>query len=102
MKNLLIALTVILYSGMAISQDYSTVQELSMKTDVGEVVLQITPCTVKNKHGFAYSAYATEGDIIHKGCWHKDGDIVNIWFYDENPTLVASFKDYYFLPKPTL
>lgn len=86
----------------ATSADYSTVQELSMKTDVGEVVLQSTPCKVKNKHGFAYSAYATEGNIIHNGCWNKDGDIVNILFYDETPVLVASFKDYYFLPKPSL
>jgi len=100
--KLIFAILALCVTSHVTAADYANVTELSMKTDVGEVVLQATACTVKNKHGFAYSAYATEGNIIHKGCWHKDGDIVNIWFYDENPTLVASFKDYYFLPKPSL
>lgn len=83
-------------------------QELAMKTDVGKVALTIKECPVKNTHGFSYSAYATEfnkevgGQVIHKGCWSKDGDVVSIWFYDEDPPLVATYKDYHFKPEPNL
>ena len=71
-------------------------KELSLKTDVGDVVLTINPCKVENSHGFAYEAYATDGDVKHNGCWFKDHDIVNILFYDEPIKLVATFKDYLF------
>ncbi len=77
-------------------------QELVMPTDVGKVAITIKECNVKNKHGFTYEAYATEhkdGQIItHNGCWMKKGDIVYIWFYDEEPPVVASYKDFYFKP----
>lgn len=74
-------------------------KEISMKTTVGEVVLTTSPCTVVNEQGFEFSAYATEGEVIHNGCWFKDHDIVNILFYEEDPHLVASYRDYYFLPR---
>jgi len=77
-------------------------QELSMPTDVGKVAITVKDCLVPNEHGFKYEAYATEhknGEIItHKGCWNKKDHIVHIWFYDENPTIVASFKDSHFKP----
>lgn len=73
-----------------------------MPTDVGKVAITVNECPVKNKHGFIYEAYATEylgGNVkIHKGCWYKDGDIVNIWFYNEEPPFIATYKDYYFKP----
>ena len=71
-------------------------KELAIKTDVGEVVLTISPCKVDNNHGFIYEAYATDGDKTHNGCWFKDHDIVNILFYDEPIKLVATFRDYLF------
>lgn len=74
-------------------------QELSVKTVTGEVTLTTKPCKVDNNHGFEYEAYATDGDIIHNGCWFKDHDIVNILFYDEPIKLVATFKDYLFKAK---
>ncbi len=77
-------------------------QELSMPTDVGKVAITVKECTVPNEHGFKYQAYATEhknGEIItHKGCWNKKEHIVHIWFYEEDPKLVASFKDSHFKP----
>lgn len=78
-------------------------EELSMKTDVGKVSLTDKPCVEQNTHGFDWEAYATENDphsgvtgIVHKGCWSKVGDIVSIWFYQETPKLLATYKDYYF------
>lgn len=75
------------------------VEELSLTTGVGELVLKATPCSVENKFGFLNEAYATEGKDVHAGCWFKDHDIVNIWFYEETPALVATYRDYYFLPR---
>lgn len=75
-------------------------KELVMPTDVGKVAITSTPCTVENKHGFVYEAYATEhkdgGVITHKGCWNKKDNVVHIWFYDEEPPIVATFKDTHF------
>ena len=81
-------------------------QELAMGTDVGEVVLTVKNCDIQNKNGFIYSAYATEkydnttGESkTHAGCWFKDHDIVNIWFYEESEPIVATYKDYHFKPR---
>lgn len=75
-------------------------KELSMLTDVGKVAITVDDCPVKNKYGFNLRAYATEkGKENHNGCWMKKGDIVYIWFYDETPSVVASYKDYYFKPE---
>lgn len=81
-------------------------QELVMVTDVGKVAITIKDCPVPNRHGFTLAAYATElkegKTIIHKGCWFRSGDIVNIWFYEEQPALVASYRDYHFKPESNL
>lgn len=78
-------------------------QELVMPTDVGKVVISVKDCSVQNRHGFIYEAYATEfkdgQTTTHQGCWMKRGDIVYIWFYEEQPTIVASYKDFYFKPQ---
>ena len=81
-------------------------QELVMPTDVGKVAITVKECQVQNRHGFNFEAYATEhkdGQVItHKGCWIKKGDIVYIWFHDEDPPVVASYKDFYFKPETKL
>lgn len=76
--------------------------EMEMLTDVGAVTLYATLCTHEPpKQGFDYQAQATEGAIVHKGCWGKDGGSVHIWFYDEPQQLfIASYGRYYFKPKP--
>lgn len=77
-------------------------EELSMPTDVGKVALTDLPCGLADNKGFDWVAYATEDaaktGVVnrHEGCWRKDGDIVYIWFYNEVPAPVASYKDYYF------
>lgn len=78
-------------------------KELAMLTDVGRVVITVKDCPVKNNYGFSLQAYATEkGKPNHDACWMKQGDIVYIWFYDETPSVVASYKDYYFKPEINL
>lgn len=81
-------------------------QELVMPTDVGKVAITSKDCSMPNRHGFVFDAYATEFkdgmNIVHKGCWMKKGDIVYIWFYDEEPPLVASYKDFHFKPENKL
>jgi len=77
-------------------------EELVMPTDVGKVAITVKECQVQNRHGFTYKAYATEfkeGNVVtHEGCWNKKGDIVYIWFYNEEPPVVASYKDFHFKP----
>jgi hypothetical protein len=78
-------------------------KELSMLTDVGKVAITVEECPVSNSHGFGLRAYATEqGQPDHEGCWTKKGDIVYIWFYNEKPPIVASYKDYHFKPETKL
>lgn len=78
-------------------------QELVMPTDVGKVAITSKDCSVPNRHGFVFDAYATEFkdgmNLVHKGCWMKRGDIVYIWFYEEQPPVVASYKDFHFKPQ---
>lgn len=98
MKKLLTAL--LLAPSIALAE---LPQELFMQTDVGKVVITVKDCKEPNSKGFNLQAYATEWKdgqvIVHKGCWTKDADIVYIWFYNEEPPIVASFKDYHFKPK---
>ena len=81
-------------------------QELVMPTDVGKVAITVKDCPIENRHGFGLEAYATEHKegqvIIHKGCWTKKGDIVYIWFYNEQPPIIASYKDTHFKPENKL
>lgn len=81
-------------------------KELVMPTDVGKVAITTEDCPKQDNHKFPFKAYATEWkdgmQIIHKGCWSKSSDIVYIWFYDEEPGLIASYKDYHFKPEKNL
>lgn len=44
-------------------------EEMAMKTESGEIVLTIQPCTIKNLD-FEYYGYATEvNHANHEGCW---------------------------------
>ena len=96
MKSLLLLILLTL-STPVFAENYTG--ELVLTTTVGEVVLTVEPCAVTNEHGFEYISYATDNGSRHEGCWFKDHDIVNIWFYAENPALVATYKDYYFKPR---
>ena len=85
--------------GVKIAKADELPKELAMKTDVGEVVLTVEECQVVNEQEFNYSAYATDGEVVHKGCWSKDNDVVSIWFYAEPQHLVATYRDYHFKPR---
>lgn len=86
----------------AFAEDYTIYKELALKTEAGEVVLTVTECPIINSQGFNYRAYATDGAIIHEGCWSIDHDIINIIFYQEEQALMATFRKHLFTPKPTL
>ena len=81
------------------------IKEMSMMTDVGEVVLTLEPCTFTPNHGFPYAAYATEkGSHDHLGCWHETepyqgqpSEIVNIHFPEINA--IASYNKKLFKPR---
>lgn len=76
-----------------------------MATHSGAVTLYDKPCTDKphNKYNFDYYAEATDGAVVHKGCWDEDGESVHIWFYNEpDQPFIASFGKYYFKPKSNL
>ncbi len=81
--------------------------EASMNTDSGVITLLETPCSEPNQHGFIYAATATEISVsqglvmTHPGCWYRDGETVSIWFYDESPTIVATYRDYWFKVPPS-
>ena len=95
--NSFILVLMLLLSSPVFAENYTS--ELVLTTAVGEVVLTVEPCDIPNEHGFEYISYATENSVRHEGCWFKDHDIVNIWFYAEDPALVATYKDYYFKPR---
>lgn len=72
-----------------------------MPTEVGEIVLTVEECPVKNNYGFDYYGYATEKEQPnHLGCWNADDQIVQIWFINEN--VVGIYKKTLFKPRMTL
>jgi hypothetical protein len=81
------------------------IKEMSMATDVGEVVLTLEPCPLNPNYGFIYLAYATEkGEPNHMGCWQdteplngRESHILNIWFPEVNA--VASYNKKLFKPR---
>lgn len=72
------------------------------------IVLSVTPCKIDKKHhpygkDFAYEAFAFDKKSSGHACWFKDGDIVNVWFWEEKQIYIGSYKDYLFKPlKPEL
>jgi len=82
----------------AVRAEESLVPELAMNTDVGQVVLTVKPCTMANRHGFEYEAYATEkGHDDHPGCWKTEGPLVYVWFPEISG--VATYKKMLFVPR---
>ncbi len=76
MKSFLMAVTLVLL--WLFLYDYADGKELpkemSMKTDVGEVVLTTEECIFikMGLRNYPYAAYATEkGKANHEGCWRK-------------------------------
>lgn len=90
----------------AIAED---IKEMSMPTDVGEVVLTLEPCSFSPNHGFPYAAYATEKDNFdHIGCWHEpepipgkpQNQIINVHFPEISA--VATYNKKLFKPRTRL
>jgi hypothetical protein len=96
MKILLAAL---LLSFNAYADEVAYTSELVAKTDAGEIVLENILCEVPNPHGFNYRAYATDGAVVHAGCWLGSADTVSVWFYEEPDHPVATYGGYYFKPR---
>jgi hypothetical protein len=72
------------------------------------IVLTVKPCPVDKKHHpygktYEYEAIAFDKTSSGKGCWYKDGDIVNVWYHEEVKIYIGSYRAYLFNPvKPTL
>jgi hypothetical protein len=79
----------------------SAVKEMALATDVGEVVLTVEDCPIKNEYGFEFYGYATEkGQPDHIACWNADDQIVQMWFINEK--IIATYKKTLFKPRMTL
>ena len=114
MKDFLtyIAIGLILwFSATAINKLHSAElpQELSMKSETGEVVLTSEPCTFTKMglEGYPYAAYATEkGHANHEGCWRRDivdkTEAILIYFPEINATGVYNPKLFHPRIKPTV
>lgn len=101
-----IVATAFLFTTNVVSEE---IKEMSMPTDVGEVVLTLEPCSFSPNHGFPYAAYATEKDNFdHIGCWHEpepiagkpQNQIVNVWWPEAST--IASYNKKLFKPRVTL
>jgi hypothetical protein len=89
---------VLLATFVALSATAGQINEMVMPTEVGEIVLTLEPCPVKNPYGFDYYGYATDpGHPNHFGCWNADNSIVLIWFINEN--VVGIYKKEMFKPR---
>jgi hypothetical protein len=72
------------------------------------IVLTVIPCKIDKKHhpfgkDFAYEATAFDKTSLGHACWFRDGEIVHVWFWEEQKIYVGSYKAYLFKPvKPTL
>ena len=84
-------------------------QEFSMKSETGEVVLTVEPCTFTKMglEGYPYAAYATEkGHANHEGCWRRDivdkSEAILIYFPEINATGVYNPRLFKPRMKPTV
>jgi len=84
-----------------------TINQMSMKTELGEIVLTTEECAFKKMglQGYEYAAYATEtGHANHEGCWKSDSyegkHAVYIYFPEINQTAVFDAK--LFKPKANI
>jgi hypothetical protein len=109
MKSFLMAVTLVLLWLFLYDYAYSKElpKEMSMKTDVGEVVLTLEECIFKKMglQGYDYAAYATEkGKANHEGCWRKDTidgkASVQIYFPEIDATAV--YNPQLFSPRSTI
>ena len=69
---------------MSKAQAVELPKHMSMRTDVGYVMLSIEPCS---DHAiikmFPYKVVATEyGHDDHEGCWDADGNFVSVWYFE--------------------
>jgi len=77
------------------------IKEMVMPTEVGEIVLTLEECPLKNEFGFDYYGYATDpGQPHHFGCWNADDRIVQIWFLNEG--IIAVYNKDMFKPRLTV
>lgn len=85
------------------------IKQMSMATDVGEVVLTLEPCPLNPNHGFSYLAFATEkGQPDHLGCWMEpeqlpgkpQNQIINIWFPEISA--IATYNKKLFKPRTNI
>jgi hypothetical protein len=91
------------------SKAVENIKEMSMKTDVGEVVLTTEDC-IFIKMGlkdYPYAAYATEkGKANHEGCWRRDDvngmSTVLIYFPEIDSTAVYNPQLFSPRQKPTV
>lgn len=80
------------------AQAENVYKEMSLKTEVGEIVLTIEPCPIKPHFGYEYKAYATEkGGADHPGCWKDEGGAIGIWFPEIKS--VATYNKKLFEPR---
>jgi hypothetical protein len=95
--NALLA-TILLFIAFKSVDGAERTKEMALATDVGEVVLTVEPCPLKNEYGFEYYGYATEkGAPDHIACWNADDQIVQIWFINEK--IIATYKKSLFKPR---
>lgn len=93
-----VAATAIIFFAYKVADGAETVKEMVMPTEVGEIVLTLEECPIKNEHGFDYYGYATDpGNPHHLGCWNADNAIVQIWFINEG--VVGVYKKELFKPR---
>ena len=102
MRYLILALLALSLTAYAAEE----IKQMSMPTDVGEVVLTLEPCPIEPNYGFSYLAFATEkGAADHLGCWNEpeqlegkpQNQVVNIWFMEIGA--VATYNKKLFKPR---
>jgi hypothetical protein len=85
-----------------------TVDQLVYDNPDYTIVLTVKPCKIDKKHhpygkDFAYEALAFDKTSSGNACWFKDGDIVNVWYWEEREIYIGSYREHLFHPvKPEL
>jgi hypothetical protein len=105
MKPILAALLAAFFTS---SVSAETTDQLVYDNPDYSIVLTVKPCKIDKKHhpfgkDFAYEATAFDKLSLGYACWYKDGDIVNVWFWEEREIYIGSYREYLFKPvKPEL
>ena len=77
--------------------------ELIYEDPTYSLVLTTNLCPVPHKlhpenSVFTYYARVYNSQAKGQGCWFKDGELINVWYFEEELVFIGSYREHLFKP----